>query len=255
MLSRDLKPNPTDAPEEATKEGIYVFGLEKYVNPSTDLIGNRLRPENEEPPESGRLKTYAIGLDIGARHDRTALSVLECRYRADTPHLFVRYMKRLKLGILFADVASQTRKVVTLLRKEATKKGAKCDITLLIDGSGVGEGVAQLVVSQLESEDVRIVYITGGQTYKIEEGGIIHLSKSLLVSNLIGLFESHHIYLSKQSREMDALLDELASFEVKISEETGNESFNAKTGKYDDLVVSLGLAAWWGSYNRPARLF
>jgi hypothetical protein len=254
-FTHDESPNFRDPEPEATRGGIYVYGLERTINPETDLDGRQLRQGDEPPPESGKLRAYAIGLDIGARHDRTALAVLELRYKGDTPHLFVKYLKRLKLGILFADVATQTRRVVSLLRKEATKNGARCDITLLVDASGVGGGVAEMIVAALPNEDVRSVFITGGQSARLEDGGHVYLSKSLLVSNLVALFESHRIYLSKYSREMDALLDELANFEVKVSEDTGNESYNAKTGKFDDLVTALGLAAWWGERNRPARLF
>ena len=253
MLSHDNKKNIQQ--EEATTDGIFVFGLEKVINPGADLDGRRLRQTAEPPPESGHLRTYSIGLDIGARHDRTALAVLELRYDKDTPHLFVKYLKRLRLGILFADVATQTRRLIEILRREATKNGARCDITLLVDASGVGAGVSEMIVSALPAEDVRSVFITGGQTATIADGGVIRLSKSLLVSNLVALFESHRIYLSKQSKELDAMLDELQNFEVKVSEDTGNESFNARTGKFDDLVTALGLAAYWGVNNRPARLF
>jgi hypothetical protein len=39
-----------------------------------------------------------------------------------------------------------------------------------------------------------------------------------------------------------AMLDELQNFEIKISDE-GHNSFNAKIGAHDDLLISLGLAA------------
>ena len=143
MLSHDNKKNIQQ--EEATTDGIFVFGLEKVINPGADLDGRRLRQTAEPPPESGHLRTYSIGLDIGARHDRTALAVLELRYDKDTPHLFVKYLKRLRLGILFADVATQTRRLIEILRREATKNGARCDITLLVDASGVGAGVSEMI--------------------------------------------------------------------------------------------------------------
>lgn len=39
------------------------------------------------------------------------------------------------------------------------------------------------------------------------------------------------------------MLDEMPNFEIKISDE-GHDSFNAKIGAHDDLLISLGLSAW-----------
>jgi hypothetical protein len=47
-------------------------------------------------------------------------------------------------------------------------------------------------------------------------------------------------------RELDAVKEELQNFEIKISEESGRESFKAKIGSHDDLLCALGIAAWCG---------
>jgi hypothetical protein len=228
--------------------------LERVVQPE-ELNGRQLRTETEGPPDkSDKLTSYAIGLDIGARHDRTALAVLELRYRGDEGHFLVRYLKRLRLGILFRDVATQVKRLVEELRKEGTKDGGRVDLTILTDATGGGAPVAEMITKALPSEDVRTVFITGGNTARFA-GSDIFLSKGLLVSNLVALFESNRIYLSKDSKALGALVDELANFEIKVSEETGNESYSAKTGRYDDLVTALGLASWWGEYSRPVLLW
>jgi hypothetical protein len=55
----------------------------------------------------------------------------------------------------------------------------------------------------------------------------IRLPKNQLVSSLLGCFDSDRIFLSKRLRELDAMLEELQEFEIKISDE-GRESFQCK---------------------------
>lgn len=75
--------------------------------------------------------------------------------------------------------------------------------------------------------------------------GQIRLPKNQLVSCLLGCFDSDRIFLSKRLRELDAMLEELQEFEIKIRDD-GRESFNAKIGSHDDLLCALGIAAWCG---------
>ena len=242
MLSRD---NNDFRPDPMPARGLFVWGLERVVQPE-ELNGRQLRTETSGlPDKSDKLTSYAIGIDIGAKYDRTAVAVIELRYRGDEGHFLVRYLKRLRRGILFGDVATQVKRLVEELRKEGTKDGGRVDLTILTDATGVGAPVAEMIAKALPLEDVRTVFITGGYKARFE-GSDVYLPKGLLVSNLVALFESNRIYLSKHSKELSALIDELANFEVKVSAETGNESYNAKTGRYDDLVTALGLASWWG---------
>lgn len=45
--------------------------------------------------------------------------------------------------------------------------------------------------------------------------------------------------------EAGAMRDELADFRRKLSD-AGRATYAARTGRHDDLVVALVIAAWWG---------
>jgi hypothetical protein len=90
------------------------------------------------------------------------------------------------------------------------------------------------------------VYLTGGINAAIDyDNRQIKLPKSQMVSVLLSCFDSDRIFISKRSRELEAVKQELQNFEIKISDE-GRESFNAKIGSHDDLLCALGIAAWCG---------
>ena len=259
VLSRDIiKPDFGISDEDATHEGLNVWGIEgRRIDPKVDLDGTKLREPTELPPESGKYRAYSCGLDIGARHDRTAMCVLEIRWKADKPYLLLVWMKRMKLGILYGDVAKQVKNAIANLRIKAGAKGAKVDLSLLVDASGIGEGVSEMIVEALPNEEVHSCLITSGQSATVEESGRVRVSKTVLVSNLVALFESHRIFIPKRTKEIDSLIEELQNFNVKVNEDTGSEAYGARTGKYDDQVMCLALAAWWATRpeSRPMRVW
>jgi hypothetical protein len=79
------------------------------------------------------------------------------------------------------------------------------------------------------------------------DGREIRLPKQQLVSTLLAAFDRDSLYLSKNSKELDAMLSELDTFEIHVSEKGADQYGAFKTGSHDDLVVALGLAVWLGN--------
>ena len=50
--------------------------------------------------------------------------------------------------------------------------------------------------------------------------------------------------------EVGILTQELQNFQVSISE-SGFDSYEARTGKHDDLVLSLAMALWLAGRRKP----
>ena len=48
--------------------------------------------------------------------------------------------------------------------------------------------------------------------------------------------------------EAETLLQELVNYRVKIDPLTAHDSYNAREGKHDDLVLALCLAVWLPSH-------
>ena len=143
------------------------------------------------------------------------------------------------------------------LRAYAEGAGKEADITWAVDATGVGDGVCEIISSKIPLIDIYCVYLTGGINANIGyKNRQIRLPKNQMVSCLLGCFDSDRIFLSKKSRELDAIKEELQNFEIKISEDSGCESFNAKIGSHDDLICALGIAAWCGEQSgEPIKIW
>jgi hypothetical protein len=200
--------------------------------------------EYEKPKPLPDFLRYFIGCDLGKKHDPSTVAVVEAQYAPSyAAYYYVKHLKRFTLRMLYTDVATSLSKMDDQLKAHAVKQGKRAMITYALDATGVGESVAELVEKAMPLADIKKVYLTGGirATTEYDE---IRLPKSQMVSTLVALFDSKHIYLTKKSREIDAMLDELANYEIHVSE-TGADSFGAfKTGSHDDLVTALALAVW-----------
>jgi len=71
-----------------------------------------------------------------------------------------------------------------------------------------------------------------------------------MVSRLQSLFHAGRIELAP-SAEVTAMMEELLAYRVKVSDD-GHDSYNAKVGDHDDLVVALGLATLLDQGNAGA---
>ena len=68
--------------------------------------------------------------------------------------------------------------------------------------------------------------------------------KTELISNLDALLHTGMLKIAAELREAPALAEELQDFRRHVSE-AGRNSYGARMGAHDDLVLSLALAAWW----------
>jgi len=219
------------------------------------LIEQGIVPPKAPPRAEGHV-SYVVGVDIGQRVDPTALAVVETRHNAQARgYYIVLFLRRLKLGLLYADVATQIARLDTKLRKEASKNRLDAGVTYILDATGVGQGPSEQIAQALNAQsyaDVYRCYLTGGiNPIADDETMQIKLPKTQMVSSLVAVFDSDRIELPARSKEFDAMVNELSSFEIRVSEE-GRNSFGAfKVGKHDDLVTALGLAVWLGENSSP----
>lgn len=199
--------------------------------------------------ESRRPKMrYYVGIDLGLKQDPTAIAITELSQEGKKEY-HVRYLRRCPLGTLYTDIATRIADLDKQLKANAEKKEKNCAITYIIDATGVGEGVSEMIIKELPNADIKKVYLTGGINAS-RDGNQIRLPKTQLASTLVALFDDERILLPGRSREIDAIIDELLNYEIHVSEE-GHDSYGAfKTGTHDDLVTALGLAVWYSEYSQ-----
>jgi hypothetical protein len=76
-----------------------------------------------------------------------------------------------------------------------------------------------------------------------------HVPKRDLVSGVQVAMQAGRLRVAPGLREWPALRDELANFRYTISE-SGHDSYGARSGKHDDLVLATSLAVWAATRRR-----
>src|SRR5215216_1835433 len=202
------------------------------------------------------MSVFIVGLDLAQASDYTALAVLEQTWPEidgiPTTRYDVRHLERMPLGTSYPDVVKQvSQRVRALTAMDASA-------TLVVDQTGVGRPVVDLLRDAALPCHLVPIMITGGQTVTQTEEQIgwvkeisFHVPKRDLVGVLAVLFQSGRVRIAQNLSEAQILIRELLNFRVKISL-TGRDSYGAgeewRDGAHDDLVLATALAAWYGEH-------
>jgi hypothetical protein len=203
--------------------------------------------------------SVAIGMDVGQKHDPTAICVAEMDMRVTgrilhrhatgqtqcsaeckpemAAHFTARFLQRLPLGTSYPNVAERLVAIVGGLRARGIDR-----MELRIDSTGVGAPVVDIMRNALRSEPCQIVAVTftHGDRY-VRDGALATLGKAFLVSRLQALLQTTRIELPNTA-EAKALAEELQVYEIRIDQDANDKYGAFKVGAHDDLVTALGLS-------------
>lgn len=182
--------------------------------------------------------TYYIGVDLGKRNDHSAISVIEVarvvtgtrdpvHYELPTEvRLTVRHVERIPLNTRYSAVVERIAWIV----RHGALVGPK---SLVVDATGVGEPVVELIRKERLPCRLYPVILTGGESPHLH-GGYYYVPRGHLLSRLeVGLTQGH----LKICRDMPAtpqLLSELLALRQ-----------HTPSADHDDLVFATALAANW----------
>jgi hypothetical protein len=213
--------------------------LEPYAE---DLTPPRLRSTPTPVP-----RAFYLGCDPGQAIDPTALAVVE--RLADPaggkkPIFRCGHLERLPLDTPYPGIIQHVRR---LLGREPFRGRAE----LVLDLTGVGRPVADL----FEAEGLRPVKvsITGGSEATVDEHGVHHVAKLILVSTVQTLLHDGRLLIQKDLPEAPILKTELEDFRAQVTD-SGRWTFGARAGAHDDLVLALALALWRAVRRSPLRI-
>ena len=204
-------------------------------------------------PEPGR--EYFLGLDLGQAEDYTALAVLERRetvFQERDPvtweplrrvdHL-VRFLARMPLGTSYTEVVDQIGRLLRSPRLSAR-------VSLIVDATGVGRGVVDLIRSSRLGCEIVPVTITAG-SHTSHERGMWNVPKRDLIGDLQLMLERDELGVSRTIEEAPALIKEMRAMKVRIGP-TGQDQLGSwRESRHDDLVFAVALAAWWTRHPTP----
>jgi Terminase RNaseH-like domain len=120
---------------------------------------------------------------------------------------------------------------------------------LIVDGTGVGVAVVDMfrAAGMLPIG----ITITAGIDHERVIGGY-HVPKRALVSVTEVLLQQGRVRIAAGLPHARTLTDELANFEVHISA-AGHDTYSAREGEHDDLVLAAAMALWFGEIHQPVR--
>lgn len=207
-----------------------------------------------------------IGIDIGQKHDPTAIVVCQVLERLGRPlpprkefdirqfrmaeienrqietYYEARHIERVRLGTSYPAVAERIAQIVT----SPVLSGAR--ILVLVDVTGVGTPVYEMVHAAVDAQTsvanqprirMRPITFRHGDRYDRAAG---MLGKAYLVSRLQALLQTGSIKLPARNAEAQQMARELKDYEIKV-DQNANDTYGAfKVGTHDDLATALGLA-------------
>jgi hypothetical protein len=197
---------------------------------------------------------WCMGVDLGQRQDHTAISAIQHTripiiddwthdevnrvIRQQVEERFaVRGLQRLPLDM---DCTLQGQRIKQLLNAPPLNRNAD----LVIDDTGVGAPVCDQVIAYGGLHPVRVTLT--GNSLDVNRLGYRRYSvpKLLVVSHLDARFGTGDLVFAADLSEREAIKDELVNFQRHITA-AGRSTFEARSSKHDDIVISVALALWW----------
>ena len=151
--------------------------------------------------------------------------------RPPPPIFQVGHLERMPLGTPYPGIIAHVGRLLAKL---------PAGTELIIDFTGVGRPVFDMFVYSGISP--LGVLITGG-TAETSDGATRSVPKLTLVSRLQALLHEGRLKILRELAEAETLVRELQDFRVEFTA-AGHLTFNARTGKHDDLVLALAIAVW-----------
>jgi len=190
-----------------------------------------------------------IGLDLGQASDFTAVLVATPS-RDPEPVYQVPIIERIPLETRYPQIVSYVAELVAKLR--LPKDGMRASVTLVVDYTGVGRPVLDMILDRNLDCDVIPVTITAGASVHQTEFGL-NVPKRELASVIQRLLQERRLVINHKAPMAATLTEELKGFKAKISA-SGHISYAAaedwRSAKHDDLVLGLALALWYGEWTK-----
>lgn len=205
------------------------------------------------------MERIAIGLDLGQTTDYSALSVIMERTTATgeggkvralpEPTYDVPWLQRWDLGTPYPAIVAET----VARARALLKRFPGALVYLVVDGTGVGRPVVDMLAAALGLMPVELVaiVITGGNaaTFGLRDDGAQewHIPKRDLVGAMQVLFQAsdpQRLAIARGLKHAGTLTEELKNFRMKFTA-AANAQYEAwREGDHDDLVLAVALPSW-----------
>jgi len=179
------------------------------------------------------MSRFYVGVDLGQKHDHTAIAVVERRDR-----LLVRHVERVALGTPYPLVVAHLREMVS--RQELRGRCA-----LAVDGTGLGGPVVDMLRGAGLGCEITAVTISAGERERKSGGLSVSVPKRDLIAGVQVALDNGDLRIARSLKELGPLVRELVDMRMTSGAGTGKVRIGADGyGEHDDLVIALALACW-----------
>lgn len=218
--------------------------------------------------------TITIGIDVGQSRDATAILGLYTYIvnPEDHPDRFAELagattqsdlrrgrlaykceheicaIRRVPLGTPYPKAVDEIRDVADELSPYGT-------VTLVLDGTGVGRALLDMIDIAIPNRSLRAITVTSGHTVTHPDSKLTGVPKVDLVDSLLVVGEQDRLRAVPGLALAPDLAREMADFSRKRNWDTGYESMEASAGRHDDLLFALLLAVWHADKYGSSKAF
>lgn len=200
-----------------------------------------------------------VGLDLGQLVDPSAAVVLRRTFAVDRHgriertirgHALYRYdvsaVRQYPLGTTYPAIIEH---IVKQLRRPEFGRRPK----LVIDGTGVGVAVVDMFRRALRPLGDAVacydISITAGRAVTQTGKYSWHVAKLQIAGAIREALDSGRLKIPRAADPAGLLKRELQDFKATITE-AGNETFAARSGAHDDIVLATALPVWLAAHPR-----
>jgi len=183
------------------------------------------------------INKYIFGLDLGQQNDYTVISALETVFIDNELNYSLPFIHKFPLKTPYPDIVNSISKFIE------NKLYIKNDYILVIDYTGVGHPVVDL----FKKRNMKIISIniTGGNKSIWASRLEANVPKRDIVSSIQVVMQNNRLKIASDLPLLADLNREFLGFKVKIAA-NGRDSYSAVSGLHDDIIMSIGIALWYG---------
>ena len=187
------------------------------------------------PPDR---RGWVSGGDLVPAQRRYFRSLTYAGYRPDRPPLYLRHLERMR-HLSYSTVVAR---VAELLRSAPL---AEAETVLLVDYGGVGRGIFDMLEAAA-LEPIGITITGGNEPHAAADGGWNVPKRDLVVATQ-AMLQDGRLRIASGLEHAPTLTKELQDYRVKLSP-AGHDSYDARSGQHDDLVLAVSLVCWFRDY-------
>lgn len=190
-----------------------------------------------------KLPDFLIGVDLGQSADFSTNTISQRSVVDGVSHYGVVHLQRYELGLAYPRIVED----IVKMTKTPQLAG---NYLLVVDRTGVGRPVFDMF-RDAKLKPIGISISAGQEAHQDPDDRMTWtVPKVALVSCAKVLLQSERLKFAKGLPNVEDLIEEMLSFEMKFTAAQNITMEAWRTGTHDDLLLGLCVALWFGEFGQ-----